>query len=421
MAKQLFVHIGDTHIGPGPRLADKLGVLDQIIVWVDRLADEGRLAAILWPGDLFHARSTIEDRNLLAPRLQRLAQRAPVVLLDGNHDAPGDLEILSRLHAFYPIHVVSEPKILHVSCATGAIARIACLPYPHRAGLVGGGVAHEDLGQVARQLLEPAFMLFASELDAAQVDGAIPLFIGHVNVGGSVSSTGQPQIGREIELDPALLARVGPVYKGLNHIHRHQEIAGAVYAGSICRMDYGENEDKGFVLAEFDDERYDWSWKFVPLDVPAQYLVEGDLTRKGFTLTSAPPCQICDGFECITCAERLRFRSDWDGADVRCRYRYKKSETGTLDVAHIMAEFAGCRSLKLDPNAELEHSVRAPEIAAAVTLDAKVEAYFTRREIPFTPGVAAKLAALQQQPAETLLAQASRPIDESAPEERAVA
>jgi DNA repair exonuclease SbcCD nuclease subunit len=248
MARHVFVHIGDAHIGAGPRLADKLAALDQIIVWVDQAAERGELAAILWPGDLFHQKSTIEDRNVLAPRLQRLAQRAPVVLIDGNHDAPGDLEILSRLHAFYPIHVVSEPKILHVCCANGAIARLACLPYPHRGGLVSSGVAHDDLGQEARRLLEPAFMLFASELAAAQGDGAIPLFIGHVNVGGSLSSTGQPQIGREIELDPSLLARLGPVYKGLNHIHRHQELAGAVYAGSVCRMDYGENEDKGFVV-----------------------------------------------------------------------------------------------------------------------------------------------------------------------------
>lgn len=414
MAKHMFVHIGDAHLGPGPRLADKLGAIDQIIIWVDRLADEGRLAAILWPGDLFHARSTIEDRNLLAPRLQRLAQRAPVVLVDGNHDAPGDLEILSRLHAYYPIHVVSQPKVLRIECPTGAIAAIACLPYPHRAGLVSAGVEHDDLGQVARQLLDPVFIEFADELRDAESEGHIPLFIGHVNVGGSKASTGQPQIGRELELDPALLARLGPVYRGLNHIHRHQEIAGAVYAGSICRMDFGENEAKGFVIATADTikrvDAIDWFWQFVPLEVPAQLLVEGRLTREGFVIDSL------DGNAAVE--EEIPL---WAGSDIRCRYHYKKSETGALDIAHIMAEFAGCRSLKLDPIAELEHSVRAPEIAAAITLDAKVEAYCQRRQIPWTPGIAAKLDALQQQPAEAVLAALQTQMGKSSAQPSALA
>lgn len=417
MANQqhVFVHIGDTHVGPGERIADKLAALDQIIVWCQGAAAAGRLAAILWPGDLFHAKSTIEDRNALAPRLQALANRAPVILVYGNHDAPGDLDILGALDAVYPIHVSSRPEVLHVSTATGTVARVACLPYPHRAGLVGAGVAHDDLGQTARQLLEPQFALFADELRQADANGEIALFIGHVNVGGSLSSTGQPQIGREIELDPGLLGRLdSAVYKGLNHIHKHQVVAGdTVYAGSICRQDFGENEPKGFIAVTIDEDVSDSTatvrreWAFIPLDVPAQYLVEGQLTRDGFVLTDAPPCQICDGFECVTCAERGRFRSDWTGADVKVRYTYKRSERGVLDQAHILAEFAGCRLLKLDPIAEVEREVRAPEVVEAVTVDAKAEAYCGRKNITWTPAIAAKLTALQQQTPEAILAEVS--------------
>ncbi len=413
MANQqhVFVHIGDTHVGPGERIADKLAALDQIIVWCEGAAAAGRLAAILWPGDLYHQKSTIEDRNVLVPRLQELANLAPVVLVYGNHDAPGDLDILAELAARYPIYVSSRPDVLRVPTATGTVARVACLPYPHRGGLVGAGIAHDDLGQTARQLLEPQFALFADELRQAEKDGEIPLFIGHVNVGGSLSSTGQPQIGREIELDPGLLGRLdAAVYKGLNHIHRHQLLPSAdddtVYAGSICRQDFGENEAKGFVAVTVGDDSatFGASWEFIPLDVPAQYLVEGQLTRDGFVLTDAPPCQVCDGFECVTCAERGRFRSDWSGADVKVRYTYKRSERGILDQAHILAEFAGCRSLKLDPIAEVEREVRAPEVVEAVTVDGKAEAYCGRKNITWTPAIAAKLTALQQQTPEAILA-----------------
>jgi hypothetical protein len=56
--------------------------------------------------------------------------------------------------------------------------------------------------------------------------------IGHVNVGGAITSSGQPNIGREIEISARHLDQLGNIYKGLNHIHKAQEIAGAWYAGS---------------------------------------------------------------------------------------------------------------------------------------------------------------------------------------------
>ncbi len=409
--RHVFVHIGDTHIGPGDRLQDKFAALDQIIVWCRAASERRELAAILWPGDLYHQKSTVEDRNALAPRLQQLADLAPVLLVYGNHDAIGDLDILGELAARYPIYVSSRPEVLPVPTATATVARIACLPYPHRAGLVGAGVAHEDLGQTARQLLEPTFALFADELRQAAANGEIALFVGHVNVGGSLSSTGQPQIGREIEIDPALLARLdAAAYKGLNHIHRHQVVASdTVYAGSICRQDFGEHEDKGFVAVTVTDVDSDWA--FIPLDVPEQVFVEGRLTREGFQFDQDDwMCRSCFGtgdacgsLPCGDCIERTGRRS-WAGADVKVRYHYQRSERSAIDLAHIYAEFAGCRSLKLDPVAEIEREVRAKEVAQAVTVEAKAEAYCGGRAITWTPAIAAKLTALQQQTPEAILA-----------------
>ena len=101
-------------------------------------------------------------------------------------------------------------------------------------------------------------------------------------------STGQPQIGTEIELDPGLLARLGPIYKGLNHIHKHQAITGAVYAGSICRLDFAEMEPKGFIEIEYQRDGKTWEhrWRFVPLDVPKMIHVDGDLSRERFLIDS---------------------------------------------------------------------------------------------------------------------------------------
>jgi exonuclease SbcD len=59
-------------------------------------------------------------------------------------------------------------------------------------------------------------------------------------------------------------------YVALGHIHRHQALEPqrfppVVYAGSIERIDFGEErEDKGFVIAEI--ERGNCSWAFHKLD-----------------------------------------------------------------------------------------------------------------------------------------------------------
>jgi hypothetical protein len=392
MAAHVFVHVGDAHVcASHPRNGDRLASLDQIIAAGERLPN---LAAWLWPGDLFHQRSTPADRNALAARIQRMAGRAPVLLTVGNHETAEELEIFAKLDAAWPIVLFTMPGERRFDTATGAQACCFALPYPHKAGLVGAGVAHAELGHEAAHLLDPIFMLAEHDLRVAAELGQIPLFIGHVNVGGAITSSGQPSIGREIELHPAQLARLGPICKALNHIHKHQEIAGAVYAGSTSRHDYGEQELKGFVEWTFDDER-GWSWRFRPLTGPEQYHVDGVLTRDGFRVSAINGAVV----ETV-CQQR------WTGIDIRCKYRFKQAEVGALDVAKVHAEFAGCRSLKLDPVPELEHEVRAPQIAAAATLEEKVAAYAQHVGMDaLTPGVFGKLSALQAKDGAALLSE----------------
>jgi DNA repair protein SbcD/Mre11 len=374
-----FLHVGDVHLQSGhPRNADRLASLAQIVAYA---RERDRLAAFLIPGDLFHQKSTVQDRNDLEQVLSQMAALAPVVLTPGNHDEPDGLQIFGRLRTRYPVHVVSRPQVLRLDAATGVPVAAFVLPYPHRAGLVAAGSAHASLIDEARGLLDPIFTAAAAELAEARTQGAITLMVGHVNVGGARLSSGQPNIGAEIELDPALLARLGPIYKGLNHIHVHQEIAGAVYAGSICRLDFGELEAKGFVHATFldDEQTQSWTWQFVPLDVPAMVHIDGALTREGFTP---------DDPALVACAPIA-------GADVRVRYRFTKAEADVLDIETVRAQFGDARALQLEGVPEREHEIRAPEIAAAATLDEKVIRYCERQGLPVTTGLRRKLAALQ--------------------------
>ncbi|MDP3717133.1 MAG: metallophosphoesterase [Acidobacteriota bacterium] len=385
-----LVHIGDFHAGPGPRNAARYRALDQLIA--EGLALPS-LGAWLWPGDLSHQRQTIDDENALIARLRRMSAAAPVVLVYGNHDQPGDLDKFASVSNGNPIYVVDRPEVLRIRLANMAFASIACLPYPHKHGLVLAGVANPDIVDEAANALDAIFMQFEVELDDARAKGDLTLFIGHANVGGAVTSSGQPNIGREIELSPRHLDRLGPIYKGLNHIHKAQEIHGAHYPGSICRLNFGEIEAKGWLeVSAFQDPLVQpagnlWSYMVTThgIDVAPMYHVEGDLTREGFTyqVTAGPGGEL---------KERP---ASWKGCEVRARYRIKQSEAAVVEKAHVLAEFAEAL-LTLDPIVVPDRALRAPEVAAAKTLPLKVAAWCELSGAVASQGVLDKLAKLEQ-------------------------
>jgi DNA repair exonuclease SbcCD nuclease subunit len=238
-------------MGPGPRNADRWRAIDQIVAENISRPD---LAAFLIPGDLNHARMTIEDRNAWADRLRVMAGKAPVITCYGNHDTPGDLDVFAKLATTWPISVVARPTVLRVKLATLHVARVFVLPYPTEAGLVSVGTAPGEMVATARQALEAIFIDAGAQLAEARAAGELTLAIGHVNVAGSIMSAGQPNIGKEIEIDAALIARLGDCYVGLNHIHKGQAICGAWYPGSVCRLDYGEVEPKRYLTITYQQE-----------------------------------------------------------------------------------------------------------------------------------------------------------------------
>jgi len=370
-----IVQIGDIHASPGPRNADRYAALDQIITEASGL---DRLGAFAIPGDLFDALSTTDDRNALDTRLQRMAGLAPVVICYGNHDRDGDLDGFARLGSRWPILVVDRPQCVRLALATGITATIFALPYPNKARLVSAGVAVGDVVDVAGDLLEPIFMAAAVTLADARARGDRTLMIGHINIAGAVASTGQPNIGHEIELSPRQLDRLGPIPKLLNHIHRPQQLAGAYYAGSICRMDYGEIEDKSYLVLTLEDvddpveEASAWSIARRPLAIPPMFHVEGRLTRERFALAET----------CVAEARRRYDEDDWTGCDVRVRYTYAASERAVLDEAPLRARFATALRVKIEGVAVPDRTLRAPTVAAATTLRDKLAAYLGVDALP---------------------------------------
>jgi len=396
-----LVHIGDTHLHPGPRQADRLKALDQII---HECAARPDLGAWLWPGDLFHQRSTIEDRNALKDRVRQMAHCAPVLICYGNHDLPGDLDIFGDLGSVYPIRVINRPDVVRLELRTGVMASVFVLPYPTEAGLVSAGVAPGEMVRTARELLDILFIDAGAKLEAARQCGDATLMIGHVNVAGSLASTGQPQIGQEIEVDGALLARLGDCYKGVSHIHKAQSVSGAHYPGSICRLDWGERDPKGYILVELEDLSAEPSaspkWGYFvqrkPVDVAPMFHVDGTLTRDGFTADPQSDLPL-----------------SWKGCEVRVRARFLQSEKAILELAKasILAEFAEAARFELELQAIPDGGLRAPAVAAAVTLDEKLRAWATEAGVALPEAVLEALPALQHGESEQVIAEERARMD----------
>ena len=405
MPQHRFACIGDLHLVRGPKNADRLAALDFVIDDVLKNHTEP-LSAWLWPGDLTDAGMTIEIRNALVERAIRMAEVAPVVIVPGNHDPDGDLLFLAKLAARWPIHVVTSAQVIEIAVPEfggeapdfldrGPRVAIACVPYPSKAAIVSAGTPHDQIGRVAAEAFDVIFMQLGAQLEAARQRELPTLAIGHMNISGSIASTGQPQIGAELEVNATHLARLGDCPVIFNHIHKHQRVGSAVYPGSLCRMDHGEVEPKGYVVVEMTDSDYGIHFHLAP--IAPLYHVEGTLTRDAFDwiVTKGPggpkddppqiECTACSGtgdgkrdllegtLGCEVC-RGSGFIISFAGCDLRVRASYPQQEKDVLAGAfeRVKAMFPGARRFEFEPIAIPDRALRAPEVVQAQTFGEKL-------------------------------------------------
>lgn len=378
-----FIAIGDLHLTPGPRNEDRLKAFDFAIH--DALSRHPTIAAWFLLGDVNHARMTIEDRNALIPRVRQMGESAPVVVLKGNHDVEGDLDFLAHLHTSWPVYVITSPQVLvfklghEFSDDFDEHMALFALPFPSKANIVAAGFDHADVGRVASESLDRIFMEAAAQLNDARKDNVLTGMIGHLTVAGAVASSGQPQIGSQLEITEGHLSRLGDCFKVLGHIHCRQRVGSAFYAGSVCRLDWGEVEKKGYLEIIAGLKHPDVGWVegggsphgyevgFRDIPVPPMFHVEGELSRDGFvwSVKRGPDGPKDDPPE------------SWAGCDIRVRARYAASERDVLQGAKkkIADIFTGARIFQLEPIAVSDHVLRAPEVVHAHTLNDKLQGW----------------------------------------------
>ena len=268
------VHFADLHLGVesygrldpatglSSRLSDFLGCLDEMVEYC--LA--GDVDLVIFCGDAYRNRDPSQTHQReFAKRMEKLsAHGITVFLLVGNHDLPyaigraNSVEIFDTL-SVKNIFVASKPGTYRIKTKIGLV-QIVALPWARRNVLLtkedSKNLTVNELNDKLQQILTG---WLSNEVEA--LDPGLPAILSaHVYI--STARTGSEKsmmVGQDYVLLHSNIIRPEFDYIALGHIHRHQVLSDnppAVYAGSLERIDFGdENDEKGFYVITIDEKR----------------------------------------------------------------------------------------------------------------------------------------------------------------------
>jgi exonuclease SbcD len=266
-----ILHFADLHLGVenygridpatglSSRLNDFLAALDQLVDY----ALENSVDLVLFCGDAYKTREPSQTQQReFARRISRLSvNNIPVFLLTGNHDMPNAVgratatEIFATL-AVKNVYVANWPDVHTIDTAGGTV-QIASLPWLRRSALLRrDDTRNLSLEEINRKSQETLTNIITDLVD--RLDPSLPAVLAaHVWVTGArVGSESMMSIGPEPTLLLSNVALPAFDYVALGHIHKRQvlnENPPVVYAGSLERVDFGEeNDDKGFYVVDIE-------------------------------------------------------------------------------------------------------------------------------------------------------------------------
>jgi exonuclease SbcD len=164
------------------------------------------------------------------------------------------------------------------------------------------------------------------------LDPSVPtVLVGHAHVfGARVGAERLLTLGNDPMLNASMLDLPNVGYHALGHIHKHQAVVTGsrpvVYAGSINRVDFSEEEEpKGFVLVELQNGKSEW--EFVKVNA------RPFLTIRSEPLTDIPMDEVTRAI--------LRAGPRIDGAIVRVQLAGPRARLHAIDEREIRRQLAG--------------------------------------------------------------------------------
>jgi len=325
---------------------------------------------------------------------------APTVIVRGTptHDGPGAVDAFAKLKTAYPIYVTERPEQVRLT-RSGAfgdvgymdettIVVISCLPSINKGNVVA--FTSSSVAETTREtqdLIRDMFQAWAVINEEARASGIPTVLVGHGTVTGSQLSTGQVMTGKDLEFTAGDLELTKVDLACLGHIHKRQAFAwpgslGRVfYSGSITRLNFSEEEPKGFYIHEVEDGEV--TSRFV--ETPARTMVT--LRPEGLP-----------GIEC--------FHDVQEGENVRIVYTVSESDVGRVDEEAIKQEALahGAASVKVEKVIVPIVRLRAEGISKARSLEEKLLKWAETTGQGITREISEKLSLLEESEVESLTA-----------------
>jgi exonuclease SbcD len=330
----------------------------------------------------------------LARAIRRLADHCPVLMLHGtfSHEPPGTLNVFRLLGGRFRVHVADRLAQVALDqdgrwlesegwrfdqIPPGTQALFSCVPTVNKAvvaAAVGAAEAAEAVGERLTALLRG----FAPINEAARAAGVPTIGVSHGTVYGCVTEHGVPMAGFDHEFTTGSLFGAGAQAFLLGHIHKHQswQQDGRViaYAGSIGRLHYGEQGDKGFLIWNVGAV----SARFELIATPAKRTVEIAF----------------EGMPKLEELQQLARTIDVTGAFVRVRWTVPEEDRHEVDRAAIQRVFGAAAEVKLEGRVIPVVRTRAAGISTEASIAAKIAVWARLTEATPKPLLAC-LEALQ--------------------------
>ena len=269
-----ILHFADLHIGvenygridPNTGLSSRLGdFLRSYDELVDYAIDEG-IDLVLFAGDAYKSRDPSQTHQReFARRIARLSNAGiPTFLLVGNHDTPQVIAQATALEIFPTLNVanvyIGDRLQTYIVETRDGPLQVVALPWIKRSDFLATntarGMTHGEINQAIEQGISRAIQAQVESLDSD-----IPAVLaGHVTISQSTLASEQTMmLGHDHVLLNSNVALPQFEYVALGHIHRHQVLSRnpyVVYAGSLQRVDFGEErDDKGFCVIDIDPSK----------------------------------------------------------------------------------------------------------------------------------------------------------------------
>jgi exonuclease SbcD len=257
-----------------------------------------------------------------------------------------------------------------------ASAIILSIPPVSKANLLAyGNDGMEESRLDTIEALRKVLQMFGTIAEEARYAGIPVILVGHLTVTGSTLSTGQQIVGRDIELGVGDLRMAFADLVCLGHIHKVQSWGEIFYSGSITRLNYGEEEAKGFWIHELSGNK-PISSRFI--ETPARKMVTVDLENESIEVMLA---NITEG----TC--------------VRIKYRTTEDKVHTMDELSLRDNLlnAGASEIKIEKTVIPVERVRAGGISKLNSVEDKLRKWAENTGIEITDSLVEKLHLLEQE------------------------